>query len=151
MILSDESLEKTEFLTTTQQNEAINRSISVSLPKNLKFSKNYAGRLACQVETWNQGPGQAVARQRKALHLPTSLGQKYFFRRLQERSRWKKLYMRLASTRRRMHRRDARLRLAKRMWQPQAVSDYQKHQLDDGSQDHNYHQVCVLFLFTSFS
>lgn len=150
MIFSEESLEKTQFLTTTQQNEAINRSISVSLPKNLKFSKNYAGRLACQVETWNQGPGQAVARQRRALRLPTSPAQQNFFTRLQERSRWKKMYSRSTTTRRRMHRRDARLRLAKRMWQPQAEGDYEKHQLDD-PQDHNYHQVCVFILSISFS
>jgi len=44
MKLSVEAMELLKLGTSTQKCEALNRSISVSLPKNVNFSKNVTGR-----------------------------------------------------------------------------------------------------------
>ena len=142
LMLGKEALEKTKLLSNTQQNEAVNRSISVSLPKNTKFSRVLRGRLGCVLEVCNQGIGEAMARQWRALKLPITRGQGTFLRRQQRKSRWKKIYNRAESTRMQMRKRCTYMRLAKRKHHPKAAPDYCKHQLDD----HNYHQVSSFFI-----
>ena len=141
MVLSSEALDKTQLLSNTNCNEAANRAVSVSLPKNLKFSVNLRGRLACVVEVWNQGPGKAALRQRVRLRLPTSKGLRRFLRTLQRRHQRQKAYTRAASTKLRRRRRDTAQRQGKREWTAQSQSDYAKGQLDEI--DHSYHQVII--------
>ena len=137
MMLGEDAIEKTKFLSNTQQCESFNRTISVSLPKNTKFSRNLRGRLGTVVEVWNYGEGEAGARQRAALNLPTSEGQVDFLDRRQRRSRWKQSYNTSLSTKIKIRKRCSFLRQGKREYQPKLAPDYKKHHLDD-NQDHNY-------------
>ena len=137
LVLGEEALEKTQFLSNTQQNEAFNRSISVSLPKNTKFFRVLRGRFATVRDVWNFGPGEATARQWKALKLPISPAQGTFLERQQQKSRWKKAYRRAESTKTQLRKRCTYMRQAKQKHQPKAAFEYRKHQLDD----HNYNLV----------
>ena len=147
MMLGEDAIDKTEFLTNTQNCESFNRTISVSLPKNTKFSRNLPGRVGCVVEVWNFGQGEAAARQRQVLDLPTSQGQVEFLDRQQRRGHWKQDYNKAASTKMKIRRRCGYLRQAKREYQPKLAPDYKKHHLDD-NQDHNY-QVSTVFIHTN--
>ena len=147
MVLSQESLEKTKYRYNTQLNEAANRSLSASLPKNIKYSINLGGRLACRIEVWNHGPGKALLRGFSKLGLPTSLGQLHHWKLAQHRFRYKKAYNRAAKTIQQRRRNDALLRELKKTWRPQLPpSDYHKHQ-GNILPDHSYQHVsCLSFL-----
>ena len=146
LILGEEGLAKTRFLSNTQQNEAANRAMSVSLPKNIKFSTNLPGRFACCVDVWNHGPGEAQAMQMRALNIPITPGQGSFLRRQQKKSIWRKKYKRADTTKKQLKKRCSFLRAAKRKHQPQAEDEYCKHQLDDNPDHNDYHQVRFFFI-----
>ena len=137
LILGKEALDKTKFLTDTQQNEAANRAMSASLPKNNKYSTNLPGRVGCVIDVWNYGPGEAQAMHMKALNLPITPGQGTFLKRQQEKTIWRKRYKQKDSTKKQMQKRCTLMRSAKRNAKPQGKPGYRKHQLDD----HNYHRV----------
>ena len=145
MMLGEEAIDKTEFLSTTQQCESFNRTISVSLPKNTKYSRNLAGRLGCAVEVWNWGEGEAQARQRTDMNLPPSGGQVEFLKRRQRRWRWKQTYNKALSTKLKVRKRCTLLRQGKREYKPKLAPDYKKHHLDD-SLDHNYPVSSLFFI-----
>ena len=58
--LSLEAVEKVKFYTSTQKCEAVNRSLSVSLPKNVNFSRNVFGRASSTIHRRNNGTGKSV-------------------------------------------------------------------------------------------
>ena len=138
IVLGHDNLEKTKFLSHTNHNEAANRSMSVSLPKNIKYSRALHGRVACVVDTWNYGLGEAIRRQHRRLGLNISRGQAKVLKRLQCQSRYHKAYTRSAAKKQLRRKRDSFLRLCKRQAQPYVTQgDYDKHHLDN----HNYSQV----------
>ena len=153
LVLGHDNLEKTQFLSHTNHNEAANRSMSVSLPKNIKYSRCLHGRVACVIDTWNYGLGEAIRRQHRRLGLNISRGQSNVFKRLQRQSRYHKAYTRSAAKKQLRRKRDSYLRLSKRQAQPHVTQgDYDKHHLDN----HNYSQVnkacflhSVIFIFIS--
>jgi len=53
MRLSEDALMKMRFNTNTQKCEAVNRSFSVSLPKNVNYSRNFAGRASSTIHRIN--------------------------------------------------------------------------------------------------
>jgi hypothetical protein len=71
MKLSEEALMSKKFNTNTHKCEAVNRSISVSLPKNTNFGRNVVGRLGSTVHRLNNGLGQSM--EQKAAHLGSEL------------------------------------------------------------------------------
>lgn len=58
--LSVEAVEKVKFYTDTQKCEAVNRSLSVSMPKNVNFSRNVYGRTSSTIHRVNNGTGLSV-------------------------------------------------------------------------------------------
>ncbi len=60
MRLSIEAVEMVRFYTDTQKCEAANRSLSVSLPKNVNFSRNMAGRASSTIHRLNNGLGESA-------------------------------------------------------------------------------------------
>ena len=140
MLLSPDSLDKTQLLTTTQANEAAHRLLSSKLPKNIKYSRNLDTRVDSTIEHWNQGPGKAVFRQHAELGLPTTKGQLRHLKRKQDRQLYKKRYNKSPSTLQLRRKGDCLLRQLKMEWKQQTESDYDKHQLDDPP-DHSYSVV----------
>ena len=146
-VLGYDNLEKTQFLSNTQMNEAANRSLSTVLPKNITFAlKQTEARTSCVIDCWNFGPGESALRQRKQLGIPTSDGQGQFFIKEQAKKKYQKAYARDASKKQLRRKREAHLRLGKKKAkaQPQlneVESDYEKDHLDmDTCLDHhNYH------------
>ena len=146
LVLGHENLEKTKFLSHTNHNEAANRCLAVSVPKNIKFSRCLHGRVACVIDTWNYGIREAVTRQYQELGLNISNGQAEVLRRMQHQNQYQKAYTRSPSKKQLRRKRDNYLRLNKRLAQPKSQGDYEKHHLDS----HNYHQVCEIFFLLLF-
>ena len=55
MRLSEETVKQTRFGTSTQKCESFNRSLSVSLPKNVNYGRNAIGRLSSAILRSNLG------------------------------------------------------------------------------------------------
>ena len=49
-----------KLYTDTQKREAVNRSVSVSLPKNVNFSRNMEGRAYSAIHKLNNDPGTST-------------------------------------------------------------------------------------------
>jgi hypothetical protein len=60
MKLSVEMIDQMKLYTDTQKCEAANRSLSVSLPKNVNYSRNMAGRASSTIHRLNNGPGTST-------------------------------------------------------------------------------------------
>ena len=60
MRLSEEAFMDMKLNTNTQKNEAVNRSLSVSLPKNVNFSRNLVGRVASTIHRINNTTGKST-------------------------------------------------------------------------------------------
>ncbi|XP_071117093.1 uncharacterized protein [Haliotis cracherodii] len=60
MKLSVEVVEQMKLYTDTQKCEAVNRSMSISLPKNVNFSRNMIGRASSTIHRLNNGPGTSA-------------------------------------------------------------------------------------------
>lgn len=74
MKLSEESVQLQKFNFNTDKNEAVNRGISASLPKNVKFSRNVLGRASAAVDRLNYGLGDSMLRKLEAVGCPISKG-----------------------------------------------------------------------------
>lgn len=72
--LGRESLKLTKFNSNTNKNEAVNRAISASLPKNVNFSRNAKGRVHSAVHRINHGAGTSMLRKLEAIGSPVSKG-----------------------------------------------------------------------------
>ena len=62
MKLSVSAVESMRLNTNTNKNEAANRGLSVSLPKNVNFSRNGNGRAHAAVHKTNNGVGESTIR-----------------------------------------------------------------------------------------
>ena len=60
MKLSTASVEQMKLYTDTQKCEAVNRSLSVSLQKNVNFSRNMEGRAYSTIHKLNNDPGTST-------------------------------------------------------------------------------------------
>lgn len=61
MKLSEEALMKMKFNHNTQKGESVNRALSVSLPKNMNFSRNLkGGRASSIIHTLNNGTAYSL-------------------------------------------------------------------------------------------
>jgi hypothetical protein len=74
MKLSPESIKLQKNNTNTNKNEAVNRGISASLPKNVKFSRNVVGRAFAVVDRTNYGPGESLLRKLESVGAQISKG-----------------------------------------------------------------------------
>lgn len=72
--LSEESIELLKLNKNTNKNEAVNRGISASLPKNVNFSRNALGRASAAVDRLNYGTGDSILRKLEAVGSPISKG-----------------------------------------------------------------------------
>lgn len=135
IVLGEEGIEKTKFMTNTQLNEAANRALSATLPKNIKFSRNLEARKARAILKWNNGPGVATAKQNVHLGLPTSQGQRQYLQRQQQEHDMMRRRVRNANVQARRHKRDSKLRLERVARMKTRGSDYRKHQLDDSTDE----------------
>lgn len=127
-MLDEEALDSTQLLTDTQANEAFNRILSSTSPKNVKYSRTLEGRTYAAVEHSNQGPGKARFRLTTELGLPTTKGQLRHLQGKQERHMWKKAYNKSPKTIQRRAKCDYYLRGQKRIWKQGILSDYAKEQ-----------------------
>lgn len=74
MKLSEESTALQKLNTNTNKNEAVNRGISASLPKNVNFSRNVLGRASAAVDRMNHGLGESMLRKLEAVGSPVTKG-----------------------------------------------------------------------------
>lgn len=72
--LGCESIELMKLNTNTNKNEAVNRAISASLPKNNDFSRNAKARAMSAVCRINKGAGNSMADNLKVVKSPVSKG-----------------------------------------------------------------------------
>ena len=132
--LGVESLRLTRFNTNTNKNEAINRGLSVSLPKNVNFSRNAPGRMHSAIHRMNHGEGNSLVHKTEHLGCPLSQGGRVAraVRQLQLNNTYHRSYIRQSLTRRRML--NNKLRRMKAFltakYRKRIRPDYQKGQLD---------------------
>lgn len=72
--LGCESIELMKHNMNTNKNEAVNRAISVSLPKNNDFPRNVKARALAAICRVNKGPGKALLENLEAVKSPVSKG-----------------------------------------------------------------------------
>ena len=131
--LSDDAAEKMKNLKDTQINEALNRSLSSVMPKNIKAPKTARGRVSRTAEKHNFGPGVASVRLYNKLGVEVSKGQLYQFRVQDQQKAKQKAYVRDPVNKKRRYLRDAKTRMALRAHRSKTTSDYLK-----GQHDHPY-------------
>ena len=92
MKLSVEAMELLKLGTSTQKCEALNRSISVSLPKNVNFSKNVTGRLASTIHRCNNGVQDSAEKKLAAVGVQLSMRAKSALNGMQKEETYQKAY-----------------------------------------------------------
>ena len=151
--LSDEAAEKMKNLKDTQINEALNRSLSSVMPKNIKAPKTARGRVSRTAEKHNFGPGVASVREYTYLGVKVSKGQLYQFRVQQQQKEKQKAYVRDPVNKKKRYLRDAKTRMGLRAHRSKTTSDYEKGQHDHPT-DHSYSvrkKIITFFLKCSCS
>lgn len=146
--LSEASAEQMKLGTSTQKCEAVNRSISVSLPKNVNYSRNMDGRLASTVLRLNNGLADSTEKKLKSFGVELSGASKKALKQMQHEEEYHKAYAKRPQTLRRNLVNRARQISDHNKYKhkhPSASSDYCKGQLDpvtqskgDNSDDHAY-------------
>ncbi len=68
------SLRLTKQNMNTNKNEAINRGLSVNLPKNVNYSRNAAGRMHSTIHRLNHGAGNSLIQKLEYVQCPISKG-----------------------------------------------------------------------------
>ena len=72
--LSETALENMKFNSNTQRNESLNRAMSVSLPKNVNFSRNYEARAHSVVHRITHGIADSTHLKLENLGVPLTVG-----------------------------------------------------------------------------
>lgn len=90
--LSEASAEQMKLGTNTQKCEAVNRSISVSLPKNVNYSRNMEGRLASTVMRLNNGIADSTEKKLKTFGMQLSARSKKALRQIQHEDEYQREY-----------------------------------------------------------
>lgn len=142
MKLSEQALERLKLNTDTQKCEAINRSLSVSLPKNVNYARNLAGRASSTIHRLNNGPEKSTQDKLSAVGASVSPRTKQTLHQMQIEQDYQKLYHTRASVRKRaLQNSGKRLRdhLKYKNNNPNDKTDYLKGQLDNiNPKDHKY-------------
>jgi len=144
MKLSYSAAEQLKLNTDTQKCEAVNRSLSVSLPKNVNYSRNFEARAHSAVHRLNNKVGKSL--EDKIEHLGATLSPvtKRALSQIQKESEYHKEYRKRPETQRRAIQRHGSMiktHLQYRQLSSSRQSDYRKGQLDLKSQpkgDHLY-------------
>lgn len=92
MKLSESALEELKTGTSTQKCEAINRSFSVSLPKNVNYSRNVYGRVASTVHRLNNPVGESVIKKMEHVGVALSPRTKRGLYSIQRQATYQKQY-----------------------------------------------------------
>ena len=143
MKLSCDAVQRLRLNTNTQKCEAVNRSISVSLPKNVNYSRNFEARVHSTIHRLNNSLGSSL--KAKVTHLKGQLSSRTLrsLDTMDKRCTYHKLYRNRPQTRRRLLARRGNMiqaHLRYRTQQGNRKSDYCKGHLDT-KDDHSYAQV----------
>lgn len=136
MMLGEAALDLLDQRTDTAKNEAINRSLSVNLPKNVNFSREAYNRMHATVHRVNNGPGESCLLKLEAAGCPIAQGGRVakFFK--SQQSSWERQKLYTKSRRTKYLRKSAVQRQRAQHFQARAVrreqrkDRYQKFQLD---------------------
>jgi len=99
--LSEQTIMQQRFGTDTQKCEAINRSISVSLPKNVNFSRNAMGRLSSTILRNNMGIAESTVQKAKILGVSLSSRTRRSLKQIDTESQHHKTYQTRSDVKRR--------------------------------------------------
>jgi hypothetical protein len=143
MKLSCDVVERLRLNTNTQKCEAVNRSISVSLPKNVNYSRNFEARVHSAIHRLNNSLGSSL--KTKVTHLGGKLSTRTLraLERMDKECTYHQLYQKRPQTRQRILARRGNMiqaHLRYRTQQGNRKSDYCKGLLDTKG-DHSYAQV----------
>ena len=72
--LGGNALALTKLCLNTNRNEGLNRGLSASLPKNVKFSRNVKGRACAAIDRLNYGAGDSLLQKLETSKAPISKG-----------------------------------------------------------------------------
>ena len=134
MRLGAAALQLTKMRLTTNKNEAANRAISASLPKNVKFSRNAQGRLCSVIDRMNYGAGVSLLRKLESVHCPITPGGRVAqaAKQIQNEGEYQRAYRRRPSVK--LHARYAKFRRVSNYFAAKRnrrqVNIYKKCQLD---------------------
>lgn len=147
--LSATSMEEMKLGTSTQKCEAVNRAMSVSLPKNVNYSRNVYGRVASTVHRLNNKVANSTVSKLRHFGVSVSPKTKRSLDAMQKQDTYNKAYVKSkAGVKRQTIRRGQQIRDHIQSKKSSAVKgDYRKGQLDPvpstskgGNCDHTYSQ-----------
>lgn len=135
MRLSCDAVHRLRLNTSTQKCEAVNRSISVSLPKNVNYSRNFEARVHSTIHRLNNKLGASL--KAKVKHLGGTLSRRMLksVDQMEKDNSYHRLYQKRPATRRRLLERQGNMIQAHLKYTVQPgnrfrKSDYCKGQLD---------------------
>ena len=129
MKLSVSAIETMKFNTNTNKNEASNRGLSASLPKNVTFSRNANGRAHSAVHRMNNGVGESTMSKIESVGGHLSPRAKRTLQQMQNEGEYQRNYKKQSSTKQRQMTSRAR-QLKEHFKYKGRQSDYRKGQLD---------------------
>jgi len=140
MKLSVEMVDRMKLYTDTQKCEAANRSLSVSLPKNVNYSRNMIGRASSTIHRLNNGPGTSTMSKCAKMGVELCTRVRRSLRQMDAESEYQKQYQKMpAVAKRKLIQHGGRISdLLEYRRKHDSNSDYQKGQLD-GVPLHNEH------------
>jgi hypothetical protein len=140
MKLSVEMVDRMKLYTDTQKCEAANRSLSVSLPKNVNYSRNMIGRASSTIHRLNNGPGTSTMSKFAKMGVELCTRVRRSLRQMDAESEYQKQYQKMpAVAKRKLIQHGGRISdLLEYRRKHDSNSDYQKGQLD-GVPFHNEH------------
>ena len=98
MKLSESAVELLKTGTSTNRCESVNRSISVSLPKNNDFGRNAEGRLASTIHRLNNGVADSAERKLNEVGVNLSEDTRHSLRQMQREKEYQKEYSKRPDT-----------------------------------------------------
>lgn len=140
MRLSEEAFMDMRFNTNTQKNEAVNRSLSVALPKNVNYSRNMPARVASTVHRVNNTLGESTINKCENVGVKLSPLVKKSLRQMGKEEEYHKTYQKRPEIKNRVVRQLGKaINEHKRYKETGEIQpDYEKGQLDRPYGDHTY-------------
>jgi hypothetical protein len=141
--LGSDSLKLIKLNSNTNKNEAVNRAISSSLPKNVLFSRNAKARALSAISRLNKGAGNALVDSLEAVNSPVSKGGRVAsaLRQLEQNAKYHQAYSKSGLIK--LKRFGARYNQMTDYFackRQRKLGDYAKRQLDPGQSPN--HQTC---------
>ena len=130
MRLSEETVMKTRFGTSTQKCESFNRSLSVSLPKNVSYGRNAIGRLSSTILRSNMGIEKSSVAKAELFGVTFSKDTRKVMKQLHKESIHHKSYQSRPDVKRRAVLSRGRSIYEHSKYQGKQSSGYQRGQLD---------------------